>query len=228
MTISINPVLPYQAAANTAASLRKAQTANSLFIEADVTGEINPEQEQPTLAEFKKQFYQFIESLPIHPSQAGARQSVSIHDHVFEKMLQDPGYKTEVENMIKESFNANFSPANPAFCTFRLDANGEYRGTAGGSAYMSAFETEASDAFWRKEPISDARKSSDDYFTRKSKKRTENKKKEEKEMLRLLAEKRRQYGEDLINADKISAMRPAYGKINRSATTSYSQFSEYF
>lgn len=111
------------------------QTAAKKESSASVTAsvEVSETEEAPkqTLEEFKKEFSKFIDSVPIHPSQAKASLSISIHDNVFEKMMEDPEYKAEIENMVREQLGASFSPADPAFCTMRLDANGEYTGSGG-------------------------------------------------------------------------------------------------
>lgn len=114
------------------------------FVQASAAAE---EPKEQTLEEFKKEFHAWISTVPIHPSQAGAAHSVSIHDKAFEKMMNDPEYKAEVEALIKREFSANFA-APPAFTTMRFDAEGVYTGTAGGSAYWGEYETESSGAFW--------------------------------------------------------------------------------
>ena len=51
----------------------------------------------------------------------------------------------------------------------RLDADGVYSGSAGGSAHLGAFEASSSDAFWRRDPT-----------TSKKEKRAEKRAQEEK------------------------------------------------
>lgn len=114
------------------------------FVQATSAAE---EPKDKTLEEFKKEFYAWIDTVPIHPSQAGAAHSVSIHDKAFEKMMNDPEYKAEVEALITREFGAAFA-VTPAFTTMRFDAEGVYTGTAGGSAHWGSYNRESSDAFW--------------------------------------------------------------------------------
>lgn len=133
------------ASAFAAAMLAAAGTAGA--------GEAVVEEAGFTLDEYKSAFLEKIDSMTIHPSQAGARQSISIAEELFAKMRADPELEQRVLSEIEEGLGANFA-VPPAFCTMRFDENGVYSGTAGGSAYMDAFEKEASDAFWRREPAS--------------------------------------------------------------------------
>ncbi len=201
MSASISSSYQQQNLAYQAASEK--QTVVSTAFSATASVEVTETEEAPkqTLEEFKKEFAKFVGSLPIHPSQAKASQSVSIHDNVFKKMMEDPDYKTEVEDMVRESFAANFSPGDPAFCTMRLDANGEYRGTAGGSFHMDKFAAESADAVWKKDVPASSRKTTDDSFfgNRKVKSKASRKKEQQEKLLEQLSEKRRQQQEYLQN-----------------------------
>lgn len=151
------------------------------FVQATAAAE---EPKEQTLEEFKKEFYAWLDTVPIHPSQANAAHSVSIHDKAFEKMMNDPEYKAEVEALIKREFSANFV-ASPAFTTMRFDAAGVYTGTAGGSAYWGEYVKESQDAFWTNNGGSGKSEASE----RADAKRTKQKKLDE--LLDKLAEDRR-------------------------------------
>lgn len=206
----IQSILSYQQAAG-----RKSISAESAQITFEVSEEIGEaEDKQQTLEEFKQEFYKFIDSVPIHPSQAGARHSVSIHDKAFEKMMNDPEFKAEVEGLIRREFSGDFSIASPAFCTMRFDENGVYTGTAGGSAHMGKFETEAADAFWRKEPAAGTQNvDQDSFWKRDSKKSAKEKAKEKREemdkLLERLAEKRQQHA-DILQENYLKQFHPGY------------------
>ena len=120
---------------------------------AGESGEVVMEDAGLSLEEYRKAFLEKIDSMAIHPSQTGARQSISIAEELFAKMQSDPELEREVLSQIEEGLGANFA-VPPAFCTMRFDENGVYSGTAGGSAHMGAFEEESADAFWRREPSS--------------------------------------------------------------------------
>ena len=132
-----------------------------------------------TLAQYKQAFLEKIDAMPIHPSQAGAQQSISIAEALFAKMQADPELEQQVLDQIKADLGANFA-VSPAFTTMRFDENGVYSGTAGGSAYMDRFEQESADAFWRRDP-SQAEK--------KAEKRAEEQRKVEKKKKREALEK---------------------------------------
>lgn len=137
------------------AQAKQNAAASSSTTEADAAAESAAAEQQPkTLEEFKKDFYEYINSIPLHPSQQNARHSISISDQAFQKMMDDPEYKAEVEYILEREMGANFA-VPPAFTTMTWDANGEYSGTAGGSAHMDKFETLSSDAFWKREPGTD-------------------------------------------------------------------------
>lgn len=106
-----------------------------------------------TLEEFKREFYEAIDSLPMHPSQAGAHHSISIHEKAFEKMMADEGLREEILEQIRINFAGDYTIAPPAFTTIRFDENGAFSGTAGGSAHMGVFVRESADAFWRKDSV---------------------------------------------------------------------------
>ncbi len=189
MSISASYYQNYQA--HQTAAKKENSLSAQLSIAASIDVSETEDAPKQTLAEFKKEFAQFIDSVPIHPSQAKASQSISIHDNVFEKMMNDPEYKAEIENMVREQLGASFSPADPAFCTMRPDANGVYTGSAGGSFHMDKFEAQSADAFWN----------------RKAKDKAAKKKADEQKLLEQLTDKRRQqqdYLQDLF-ANKTTA-----------------------
>lgn len=153
-------------------------------------------EQAPTLEEFKREFMALIDAMPIHPSQAGARQSISIHDKAFEKMLEDPEFAEGILEQIRSDLAADYGIASPAFCTMRFDENGVYSGSSGGSFHMDKFERESADAFWRREPVT----GSTGYG--KSTKEVEEESRREKrekleELLDILAQKRRTQARNL-------------------------------
>lgn len=155
MSMTINSSSMRSMSAYYQQAAKNAQAVKDEFkvaVSATAETEAVAEPEAKTLEQYKQEIAAKIGQMPIHPSQANARQSVSIHDNVFQKMMDDPEYEAEILGELETGFMANFGIAEPAFCTARWDANGEYSGTAGGSAYLGEYEKESSDAFWKREP----------------------------------------------------------------------------
>lgn len=147
-----------------------------------------------SLDEFKKDFYAFIDSVSIHPSQAQARRSVVIHDGAFEKMMNDPELKAKVEEQIKQDFAGDFGIATPAWTVASFDENGVYSGSAGGSAYLDQYNAVSANAFWSRDPVDGLGVSK--MFGASSEKaekkaRKEKKREQMEQLLDHLAEKRR-------------------------------------
>lgn len=140
-----------------------------------------------SIDEYKQAFMAKIEAIAIHPSQTGARQSISIAEGLWTKMQADPELEQQVLSQIESDLSANFV-VSPAFTTMRFDENGVYSGTAGGSAHMASYERESSDAFWRREPTS-VREEKNDAQTRREERKERRKKMDE--LLDELAAQRR-------------------------------------
>jgi len=139
----------YQQAAKNAQAVKD---EFKVAVSATTGTEAVAEPETRTLEQYKQEIGAKISQMPIHPSQASTRQSVSIHDNVFQKMMDDPEYEAEILGEVQTGFMADYSIATPAFATARWDADGVYSGSAGGSAYLGEYEKESSDAFWKREP----------------------------------------------------------------------------
>ena len=112
---------------------------------------------EQTLEEFKAQFYKEIENITIHSSQSGTKQSITISDKGFEKMMADPAKKEEVLRLIRRELGAAYpTMAAPSFSTMNFDDNLEYTGAAYGSAYESDFRSSSANAFWRNDKTESA------------------------------------------------------------------------
>ena len=171
----------------------RAENAAAIIAAATVSSAAPAEAPQTSLEDYKREFYGKIDAMPIHPSQAGTRQSISIAPELFDKMRNDPELEQKVLTQIEADLAANYV-VSPAFATMRFDADGEYSGSAGGSAYMGEFEKEASDAFWRREPSGKAQDLKALDEKRAEEKRREKKLQERQQMeelLNSLAEQRR-------------------------------------
>ncbi len=110
--------------------------------------------QEQTLDQFKSDFFAWLDTVPIHPSQANAHHSVSIHDNVFQKMMDDPEYNQKIRDDLVGGFAADYSIAGPAFSYSSWDENGEYHGASGGSAHLGKYEAMSSGANWKKDGIS--------------------------------------------------------------------------
>ena len=146
-----------------------------------------------TIEEYKQDFMAKIQAISIHPSQAGARQSISIADGLWAKMQADPELEKQVLAQIESDLTAAFA-VEPAFTTMRFDENGVYAGTAGGSAHMAHYEREAADAFWKRgsAPATGSSSKDDEAKARKAQ-RKERREKTEKLLDELAAQRRQAY-----------------------------------
>lgn len=188
MTSSYAKALLAVASAKSDAAGDMSAVMKAAIEQAQATGEsVAAEQ---TLADYKSAFLARIDTIPIHSSQVGARQSISIPDALFEKMLADPELAGQVFSQIEADLTADFV-VPPAFTTMRFDENGVYSGSAGGSAHMSAFERESADAIWRREPVSELEKNAKKRAEAAEKDEKEKKRKELAELLVTLAVQRR-------------------------------------
>ncbi|MCC8108392.1 MAG: hypothetical protein LIQ30_04955 [Planctomycetes bacterium] len=110
--------------------------------------------QEQTLEQFKSDFFAWLDSVPIHPSQANAQRSMSIHDNVFQKMMDDPEYNQKFRDDIVESFSFAYPYNGTAFSYSSWDENGEYHGASGGSAHLGKYEAMSAGANWKKDGIS--------------------------------------------------------------------------
>lgn len=156
------------------------------------------ESQPQSLDEYKQKIAAAISAMPIHPSQANARQSVSIHDNAFEKMMNDPELEGKILGELQESFAADFSPCDPAYCHISYDAEGQYNGWSAGSFWGDEYETKSADAFWKKDGDNAAEKAVD-------------KRREERQLLDELLEKRQARLEDMRASFFEKAMGSSFG-----------------
>ncbi|MCD8139502.1 MAG: hypothetical protein LUE17_06960 [Planctomycetaceae bacterium] len=145
---------------------------------------VRAEPESNALDAFQKEFHDWLDTVPVHISQSNALMSITIDDKAFEKMMVDADFKQEVQDLIVRQLGAEFA-VPPAFTTMRIDENGVYSGTAGGSAHLGWFANESRNAFWTRGQHGERDTSADKAEAKR------NKRKKLEELLGKLAEDRR-------------------------------------
>ncbi|MCD8351658.1 MAG: hypothetical protein LUC93_13710 [Planctomycetaceae bacterium] len=131
---------------------------------------VRAEPASKALDAFKKEFHDWIDTVPVHSSQANALMSITIDDKAFEKMMVDSDFKQEVQDLIVRQLGTEFT-IPPAFTTMRIDENGVYSGTAGGSAHLDWFANESRNAFWTRGQYDDKDTSGDKADAKRDKRK---------------------------------------------------------
>lgn len=160
------------------------------------------EDAQSSLEEFKSEFYRKIEAIPVHPSQSGVSQSISIAEGLFEKMRVDPELEKVILAQIQTGLSQNLvSP--PAYSTMRFDENGQFSASSGTAEYMDDFEKEAADAFWRSEPSDVDRKAAKKSAKKEKEQKAEERRRMEELLTDLALQRRRnaRAAEERVNGD---------------------------
>ncbi|MCC8166527.1 MAG: hypothetical protein LIQ31_10350 [Planctomycetes bacterium] len=169
-----------------------ASTSVTISASASTTGADAAGAQEQTLEQFKSEFFAWLDTVPIHPSQANAHHSFSIHDNVFQKMMDDPEYNKAIRDDIVGGLSSDYSIANPAFSYASWDENGEYHGAAGGSAHLGKYEAMSAGANWKKDGISIRKEAEAKENEKKAEEKKEKRKAELEEYLNELALQRRQ------------------------------------
>ncbi len=119
-----------------------------------------------TLDEFKREMYNTINRMSVHPSQSNTQISINISDKAFERMMHDPEYKDLMLRTIQRDLGGAYpAAATPSYSIIRIGDDCEYKADAMGSAYGATFSAAKSDSFVRK----NTKKTSfdyDDYYRR--------------------------------------------------------------
>ena len=77
-----------------------------------------------TIDDVKKEFYDYLDSLPISPGLGNSPISVNITDAAFEKMLADPEYKQKMKDLCKRDMcDPAWSKLPPSGMQITIDAD---------------------------------------------------------------------------------------------------------
>jgi hypothetical protein len=158
-----------------------------------------------SLEEYKDEFHQKIDAMPMHPSQYGVQQAISIADGLFEKMQADPELEKEILAQIQANLSQNLAEP-PAYVIIRFDENGQFSRMNGTADTMDDYEKEAADAFWRSNS-SDAESKASKRAEKKQQERKAEERKRMEELLTDLALQRREnarIAEELARGDAVS------------------------
>ena len=103
------------------------------------------------LATLKSDFKSYLNKLVFSPGLSKAPINISISDEAFEKMLDDPAYKKEMEHKIMREFmNMDWLTTSPAYMHINIDSSGKYSATPYMSNVSTNYTTETKNAFWTK------------------------------------------------------------------------------
>lgn len=105
-----------------------------------------------TLDDFKKEVYDTINKMQVHPSQSKTQISINISDKAFEKMKNDPDYKDLMLRTIQRDLNGAYPGGcvAPSYSIITIGNDCEYKADAYGSAYGDVFSTKSANSFWEK------------------------------------------------------------------------------
>ncbi len=108
-----------------------------------------------TVEDVKREFYDFVESLPIHPMLYNTPRSLSVSEGAFERMLNEPEFMEDMKDTYQRAMNdPNWSalPLPPAgiHTTITDGSDGEdpYHGKSWGSAWSTTYDTLSEGSFW--------------------------------------------------------------------------------
>lgn len=116
------------------------------------------EAESPrTLDDVKRDFYDYLSSLPISPGLSGTSIVVNVTESAFEKMLADPDYEQKMKDLCKRDLcdpqwtkmaAMGLAPA-ASVITIDADADEEYLASSMGSAVAaSRGDRDSANSFW--------------------------------------------------------------------------------
>lgn len=116
-----------------------------LEIEVTATEEVR----EPTVADVKKEFYDYLDSLPLSPGLSNTSISVNITEAAFERMLGDPEYKQRMKDLCaRDLCDPDWVKLPPAATVIAIDTDceEEYLGSAYSSEQHRGMAN--SDGFW--------------------------------------------------------------------------------
>lgn len=132
-----------------------------------------------TVDDVKKEFYAYLDSLPISPGLARTPLSVNITEAAFEKMLADPEYKQKMKDLCaRDLCDPAWSKMPPSAINVTIDADCEEEYLATSYNSPDGGKNANPDGFWTRRT-----KSKEDQ------KILDKKAQEKREMLELLQEK---------------------------------------
>lgn len=105
-----------------------------------------------TLEDFKREMYDTINKMQVHPSQSKTQISVNISDKAFEKMMNDPEYKNLMLKTIQRDLNGAYPGGGvaPSYSVITIGNDCEYRADSYGSAYGDIFARSSTNSFLEK------------------------------------------------------------------------------
>ncbi len=140
-----------------------------------------------TLDDFKREVYDIINKMPVHPSQSETQISISISDKAFEKMMNDSAYKDLMLKTIQRDLGGAYpAGAAPSYSIIRIGDDCEYSADAMGSAYGASFSAAQANGFLQK----NTKSASSDYDEYNRRKKQTGKQLQEKQAEERLLEKR--------------------------------------
>lgn len=201
MGISIAGSASYSQLFTQAAAARNSGNfAEELEISVEVSATVAVEEpDAQTVDDVKKEFYDYLDSLPIGPGLSRTALSVNITDAAFEKMLADPEYKQRMKDLCaRDLCDPAWSKISPSAMNINIDADceEEYLSTSWNHPDMG--HKANSDGFW-------TRRTKNNQSARKVQ---EKRAQEKREMLQFLQEK----------ADERKRLADGYGGISLSGT----------
>lgn len=114
---------------------------------------------EPTLEDVKKEFYEYLDSLPVSAGLGGTPINVTVTEEAFERMRTDPEYMQRMKDLCKRdlcdpAWNDRSMMGPPTYMHINItdntnnEHNSEYVATSYNYDTGSNYESETANSFW--------------------------------------------------------------------------------
>lgn len=149
MNVHMNAGISYSQATIQAALAKSGTTAGQQFeIKVEVS-EVQTADSPRTIDDVKREFYEYLDSLPISPGLSRTPISVNVTEAAFEKMLADPEYEQKMKDLCKRDLcDPAWSKLSPTGIAVTIDADCEEEYLATSWSSPDGHKNVDEDGFW--------------------------------------------------------------------------------